>query len=259
MLGGAYLGTERFTNIRMTPHSISIWLESYDRFAAKLLNLCRARFPASARFNPAVVFSGHDLAQGRAVLWLTKHFGRFPCEIGEFDGMTDLSEVELFIQQAGIPVLVQAVPVLGNGSDTIPGFDPVGSHGNDEAVLPGNVQVHLPAAGWLKDSPQQASADYLFRQVAEISGYLLEKNKPRGGGFVYVAGFNLSPSTSDGESMPAASFLPWYCFLCDDSDARRIYRQPELGRLFAGLTSNNPDAVDLEELIAKMEEEEPQD
>jgi len=243
----------------MTLYSENIWLEAYDRFAAKLLYFCQDRFPAPAQFNPAVIFSGHDLAQGRAVLWLTKHFHRYPCEIGEFNGRTDLGEIGRFLQRPGVPVLVQAVPVRGDGSDAIPGFDPAGSPGNGEEDLLGNVQVHLAAVGWPKDSPQQASEKYLFRQVAEITGYLLEKHKLRGSGFVYVAGFNLLSSTSDDETMPAVGFLPWYCFVCDETGAQRIYRQPELGRLFAGLPSENPEVVDLEELLARMKVDESRD
>ncbi len=243
----------------MTFNSNNMWLETYDRFAAKLLHFCRARFPASAQFNPAVILSGKDLAQGRAVLCLTKHFGRFPCEIGEFDEKTDLSEVELFLQRSGTPVLVQTVPILDSESGAIPGYEPISSFENSKADIPGNVQVHLPPAGWRKDSPQHMSAQYLFSQIGEISRYLLERHNQHGCGFVHVAGFNFLPSPLDGESIPAAEFLPWYCLLCDESGAHRVYRQPELGKIFAGLPVENPKAINLEELVAKMEEEEPKD
>lgn len=225
--------------------------EPYENLGAKLSYLCREQYGDDVKVKIMVAFSDQDTGRGNAILWLTKHFGVFPVEMGNPDGELDRHDLAELAPLSELTLIIQSVPLVAGGLEEGIGDPPWPIDDGVKMAEIDNLKTHVPGLNGSTNSFSLASADRLVQQIGVLSQLLA--NKEVTGPVVYLAGFNLVAESAQSGSLPYSSLIPWYLFLGDKNGVRRIYRQPELSKMLRQLPEDNPRIVDLESIISDME------
>ena len=226
--------------------------ESFKSLGGRLVSLYREHSKNNDKIKIIVAFSDQDPGRGNAILWLTKHFGVFPMEIGEPEGKLDLNDFNEITQDSQPTFLIQSIPLcegklydLDSGQEEIPDK-------NKRSTMEGGLKYHVPNTEGLKNSLARASVDMLIQQIGVLSQKLTGKKKVHGL-IIYLAGFSLIENAAVSEALPSSKFIPWYLMIVDKNCVKRIYRQPELDQFLHNLSADNPCIVDIESMITEME------
>jgi len=226
--------------------------ESFKRLGGRLVSLCREHIEKDGKIRIIVAFSDQDSGRGNAILWLTKHFGVFPMEIGEPEGKLDLNDFNDITRDSQPTLLIQSIPLcegelydLDGGQKEIPGII-------KKSVTEDGLKYHVPITQGLKNSLARASVDMLIQQIGVLSQKLTSKKKVHGL-IIYLAGFSFIDETAVNEALPSSKFISWYLMIVDKNCVKRIYRQPELDQFLYNLSADNPYIVDIETMITEME------
>jgi hypothetical protein len=91
--------------------------------------------------------------------------------------------------------------------------------------------------------------DRTFRTLVKAEGY-------SGKQVVLISGLNIDISPRDGQFFPLTKFVPWAAFVKQKDGKSYLFEQNELFNQLHNQSENNPDEVDLEAAIQKMENEE---
>lgn len=226
--------------------------ESFENLGARLAYLCRDYYGDDAKVELIVAFSERDAGRGNAILWLMKHFGVFPLEMGEPDGKINLHELAKNSPSSGVMLIIQSVPLV-KGEHEKENGDQFRASGNSmDSTMVENIKAHIPTLNGLNDSLPKGSVDMLAQQIMAISQLLGKNGKVLIGPIIYLAGFSLIDDSEHAGNLPSSEFIPWYLMVSEENGVRRIYRQPELSEFLRKLPKVNPHIVDLETIISDM-------
>ena len=218
-----------------------------------MLCLCRDQYGGDTKVKIITAFSDQDAGRGNAILWLARHFRVFPFEIGGYYGELDLRKISEFLLSPEITLIIQSVPLV-EGMPNKVGRDVSWSKNDDSKLYKtDNIKTHIPGLRGINDSFAKISVDLLDKHIYAFSQYLSEYRNENIGPVLYLAGFNLAQNLAHGENLPYSEILPWYLMLCDKNAVRRVYKQPELGKILKELPEENPQLIDLEVVISDME------
>ena len=95
----------------------------------------------------------------------------------------------------------------------------------------------------------QVEFDRTYRTLVTAEGY-------RGKQVVFISGLNIDISPREGQLFPLTKFVPWAAFVKQKDGRGHLFEQKELVHALLNQSEDNPDAVDLERAIQKMEDEE---
>ena len=93
----------------------------------------------------------------------------------------------------------------------------------------------------------QVEFDRTYRTLVTEEGY-------RGKQVVLVSGLNIDISPKEGQLFPLTKFVPWAAFVKQKDGKGRLFEQKELFNELLNQREDNPDEVDLEAAIQKMED-----
>ncbi|MFN2338555.1 MAG: hypothetical protein ABR544_06230, partial [Gammaproteobacteria bacterium] len=93
----------------------------------------------------------------------------------------------------------------------------------------------------------QVEFDRAFRSIVKEHSY-------RGKNLVYVAGLNIDISPEPGQLFPLTKFVPWAAYVQRQDGRHFTLEQEELMIRLQEQSSENPDQIDLEQAIHRMEE-----
>ena len=99
----------------------------------------------------------------------------------------------------------------------------------------------------------QVTFDLITKQINLFSQQFTENKKESSGTVIYLTGFNYTQETSSINNLLHSTFIPWYLFVSEKNEVKRIYRQPELNSFFQSLPEATPLIKDLDSLISDME------
>ncbi|NIA03384.1 MAG: hypothetical protein GWP12_02460, partial [Nitrospirae bacterium] len=94
----------------------------------------------------------------------------------------------------------------------------------------------------------QAEFDRAFRSIVKEKKY---RNKR----MVFISCLNIDISPREGQTFPLTKCVPWAAFIQDGKGNHHTLEQAELTTLLNQQSTSNPDQIDLEAAIHKMEEE----
>lgn len=95
----------------------------------------------------------------------------------------------------------------------------------------------------------QVEFDRTYRTIVQAEGY---RNKH----IVLISGLNIDISPKEGQLFPLTKFVPWAAFVKHKNGKGRLFEQKELFNELLNQPEENPDEVDLEAEIQKMEDAE---
>ena len=72
---------------------------------------------------------------------------------------------------------------------------------------------------------------------------------------VYISGVNIDISPSPGQLLPSTLFVPWVAYVQPRTGQPYILEQAELVERLLAQSTDNPDQVDLDQVIQQMGEE----
>jgi hypothetical protein len=94
----------------------------------------------------------------------------------------------------------------------------------------------------------QVEFDRTYRTLVTAEGY-------RGKQVVLISGLNIDISPREGQLFPMTKFVPWAAFVKQKDGSGHLFEQKELVNALLNQSEDNPDAVDLELAIQRMEDE----
>jgi len=93
----------------------------------------------------------------------------------------------------------------------------------------------------------QVEFDRAFRTIVQEPSY-------RGKRLLFVSGINIDISPEMGQIFPLTKFVPWAAYFQDEHGSRVTYEQEELWELLLEQSTDNPDQINLDVEIQKMED-----
>ena len=93
----------------------------------------------------------------------------------------------------------------------------------------------------------QVEFDRTYRTLVTAEGY-------RGKQVVLISGLNIDISPREGQLFPLTKFVPWAAFVKQKNGKGKLFEQKELFNELLNQREDNPDEVDLEVAIQKMED-----
>ncbi len=229
--------------------------ESYEKLSAKLSYLCHQMFDDNSKIRLFVAFSAQDKGRGNAILWLTKYFGLFPVEISAPNGEIDTLEFSEFSNFSGITLILQSLPIIparDRKQEPTDFSSQYIENGNKPEQTP-NLKTLVPILDGIEPNFSQVTFDIITQQINLFSQQLTENKKESSGTVIYLTGFNYTQETSSINNLLHSTFIPWYLFVSEKNEVKRIYRQPELNSFFQSLPEATPLIKDLDSLISDME------
>lgn len=94
----------------------------------------------------------------------------------------------------------------------------------------------------------QVEFDRTFRTIVKEGAY-------RGKRVVFISGIHIDISPREGQIFPLTKYVPWAAYAQDESGSGYTLEQPELHRILADQSVNNPHKMDLTEAIGRMKRE----
>lgn len=94
----------------------------------------------------------------------------------------------------------------------------------------------------------QVEFDHAFRSVVQEPEY-------QGKRLLFISGLNVDISPTEGQIFPLIKFIPWATYYQDERGKHQTWEQAELYQRLKSQKAENPDKVDLEYAITKMESE----
>ena len=233
-------------------HFFDINPEAYEILGAKLMNLCNEQYGSGVSVKIITLFSDQDHGRGNAILWLTKHFGVFPVEIGTPFGGLEIHELAELVATSSLTLIIQSVPLFEtlkeSNSKTI---SPVNN--NDKITQIDGPRPHLPTIKGVAGTQIKASVNMLNNQIGILNKYLASSRHETTGPICYLGGFSLEEGSTRGKALPSSKLIPWYLSLGREGHIGRIFRQPELNTFLLKLPTNNPNMINIESAISDME------
>lgn len=95
----------------------------------------------------------------------------------------------------------------------------------------------------------QVEFDRAFRTLSRSKGY-------QGKNLLFISGLNIDISPKDEQSFPLTKFVPWAAYIQKENGHSYILEQAELWTQLEKQSVDNPDQVDLEDAIRKMQDAE---
>lgn len=92
----------------------------------------------------------------------------------------------------------------------------------------------------------QVEFDRAFRTMVKEEGY-------HGKRVIYIAGLNIDISPDSGQLFPLTKFVPWAAFVQHSDGSQETIEQYELYEALRVQSSENPDQIDMEEVISIMD------
>ncbi len=92
----------------------------------------------------------------------------------------------------------------------------------------------------------QVEFDRAFRTIVKEEGY-------QGKRVIYIAGLHIDISPDSGQLFPLTKFIPWAAFIQYGDGRQKTIEQDELYETLKAQTSENPDQIDMEEVISIMD------
>jgi hypothetical protein len=126
------------------------------------------------------------------------------------------------------------------------------THGYLEQNLLNPMSQIITSKGPLLTAAQvntQVEFDRTYRTLVTAEGY-------RGKQVVLISGLNIDISPREGQLFPLTKFVPWAAFVKQKDGSGHLFEQKELVNELLNQSEDNPDAVDLELAIQRMEDEE---
>lgn len=111
-------------------------------------------------------------------------------------------------------------------------------------VMPNIVTSKWPALT-AAQANTQVEFDRVFRTIVQESAY---KNKK----MFFISGLNVDISPQAGQLFPLTKFIPWAAYV-QDENGHQTWEQAELYEQLQAQSTENPDQVELEEIIDIME------
>lgn len=112
------------------------------------------------------------------------------------------------------------------------------------------VMSYVVASPWPALTAAQANTqvefDRAFRTIIQEPAY---KNK----NVFFISGLNVDISPQSGQLFPLTKFIPWAACLRDEKGNHQTWEQAEIYEMLKGQSTENPDEVNLEEVIEIME------
>jgi hypothetical protein len=125
----------------------------------------------------------------------------------------------------------------------------------DQSHLERNLLNPMP---WIVTSPSpllvaaqvntQAEFDRAFRSIVKEKSYRDKR-------MVFVSCLNIDISPRAGQTFPLTKCVPWAAYIQDGKGNHHTMEQAELTQQLLEQSTENPDQIDLEDAIRKMEEE----
>ncbi len=107
--------------------------------------------------------------------------------------------------------------------------------------------ITSPAPGMLAAQINtQVEFDRAFRTLAKEKGY-------QGKNLLFIAGLNIDISPNDDQLFPLTKFVPWAAYVQKANGETYLLEQAELLRKLEQQSTDNPDQIDLENAIKKMQ------
>ena len=91
----------------------------------------------------------------------------------------------------------------------------------------------------------QIEFDRTFRTIVKDKCY-------RGKKIVYISGLNIDISPQKDQMFPLTKFIPWAAFIQSEDGTQLIIEQEELFSILKSQSDENPDQIDMEEVIKVM-------
>ena len=91
----------------------------------------------------------------------------------------------------------------------------------------------------------QVEFDRTFRSIVKAHGY-------QGRKLVFISGLNIDISPKEDNLFPITKFVPWAAYVQNSDGSYTILEQDELVSVLAAQSIDNPDQIDLEDVIEKM-------
>ncbi|QKQ27769.1 hypothetical protein [Candidatus Reidiella endopervernicosa] len=91
----------------------------------------------------------------------------------------------------------------------------------------------------------QVEFDRTFRSIVNEPAY-------RGKWVVFISGIHIDVSPSEGQIFPHTKYVPWAAYVQNDAGEGYTLEQDELFRVLANQSSENPNKIDLTEVIGNM-------
>ncbi len=95
----------------------------------------------------------------------------------------------------------------------------------------------------------QVEFDRAFRTLAKAKCY-------EGKNLVFISGLNIDISPKDNQLFPLTKFVPWAAYIQKSNGQSYILEQAELLKKLEECSTDNPDQIDLEDAIMKMQDAE---
>ncbi|MCA9422297.1 MAG: hypothetical protein KC592_14835, partial [Nitrospira sp.] len=95
----------------------------------------------------------------------------------------------------------------------------------------------------------QVEFDRTYRTLVKADGY-------SGKQVILISGLNIDISPREGQVFPLTKFIPWAAFVKEKNGKGHLFEQKELFNELLNQREDNPDEVDLEVAIQRMEDEE---
>jgi hypothetical protein len=95
----------------------------------------------------------------------------------------------------------------------------------------------------------QVEFDRTYQTLVKADGYSDKQ-------VILISGLNIDISPREGQVFPLTKFVPWAAFVKQKNGKGHLFEQKELFNELLNQREDNPDEVDLEGAIQKMEDEE---
>ena len=94
----------------------------------------------------------------------------------------------------------------------------------------------------------QAEFDRAFRSIVKEKNYRDKR-------MVFISCLNIDISPREGQTFPLTKCVPWAAYIQDGKGNHYTLEQTELTAKLTAQRTSNPDQIDLEDAIRRMEEE----